>query len=265
MTSIRHSAIYAGRVLHHRFHPKTHRLVYRVFSLLIDLDELAALDRDLPMFSWNRWNVLSFHNRDHGDRDAGDLKTYAHRICREAGTTAELGRVELLCYPRLWGYVFNPLSVYYCYDTAGRVAAIIYEVRNTFGESHSYVLPNSREDGVLRHECAKKFYVSPFMSMDADYRFRVHPPGPRMNLAIRQSSGGRTMLNAAFVGERRALTSSNLARVVAQNPLMTLKVIGGIHWEALKMWGKGFSYYRRGSPPRQPFTVVEPILQHLEK
>lgn len=265
MSSEFRSALYAGRVLHHRMHPKTHRLVYRVFSLLIDLDELPAIDRAHSFFSWNRRNVASFHNADHGPADGSDLKSYAHRLCRDAGATSELGRVELLCYPRLWGYVFNPLSVYFCRDHSERIAAMIYEVRNTFGERHSYVLPNCDEKGVLRHRCAKSFYVSPFMSMEADYRFRVAPPGETISLAIRQFSGGKPLMNAAFIGERRPLTSNNLASAVARNPMMTLKVMGGIHWEALKLWRKGLSFHSRPNPPQKPFTVIEPNLRHQEK
>lgn len=265
MSSVFRSALYLGRVLHHRMHPKTHRLVYRVFSLVLDLDELPVIDRKLRLLSWNRNNVLSFHNADHGPADGSDLKAYAHGLCREAGATGDLSRVELLCYPRLWGYVFNPLSVYFCYDQTDRVSAMIYEVRNTFGERHSYVLPKSESSGILRHGCAKKFYVSPFMAMEADYQFRVAPPGETVSVAIRQSSGGRPHMNAAFVGERRPLTSGNLASAIARNPMMTLKVMGGIHWEALKLWRKGLTFHRRPSPPAHPFTVIHQDLRHQEK
>ena len=259
------SALYTGRVLHHRMHPKTHRLAYRVFSLLIDLDELPSLDRDLRFFSWNRRNAVSFHNADHGSTDGSDLKSYAQGLCREAGSTGELGRVELLCYPRLWGYAFNPLSVYFCYDRHDRVAAMIYEVRNTFGERHSYVLPKSGETDVLHHRCEKQFYVSPFIAMDGEYHFRVAPPAEKISLAIRQSSGGRPLMNAAFVGDRKDLSAENLLSAVARNPVMTFKVMAGIHWEALKLWRKGLSFHRRPAPPAHAYTVAQPMFRHQEK
>ncbi len=265
MTSSYRSALYTGRVLHHRFSPKTHRLVYRVFSLLLDLDELPALDRDLRFFSWNCRNLISFHNADHGPADGGDLKSYAHGLCLEAGAETGLGRVELLCYPRLWGYAFNPLSVYFCYDRDDRVAAMIYEVRNTFGQRHSYVLPRNGDSGVMRHRCEKQFYVSPFMGMEAEYQFRVAEPGEKMNLAIRQSTGGTPMMNAAFLGDRQPLTADTLVAAVARNPMMTFKVMAGIHWEAVKLWRKGLSFHKRPAPPARPFTIVKPMLRHQEK
>lgn len=259
------SRIYFGRVMHKRLRPFAHRFDYRVYAFLFDLDELGRLDRELPGFSHNRGNLFSLRDRDHGPRDGSPLKPWAEAVCARGGIDLKGGRIELLCLPRLLGYAFNPLSLWFCHDRAGSLQAVIYEVRNTFGERHSYVLPKSESSGVLRHGCAKNFYVSPFMSMEADYQFRVAPPSETISVAIRQSSGGRPHMNAAFVGERRPLTSGNLASAIARNPMMTLKVMGGIHWEALKLWRKGLTFHRRPSPPAQPFTVIHQDLRHQEK
>lgn len=255
MTPAFRSAIYTGRVTHHRLAPKAHKLSYRVFSLLLDLDELPALDRGLGLFSWNRGNLVSFHSGDHGDRKGG-LKAYAQQLCVEAGAANPPARVELLCYPRLWGYAFNPLAVYFCYDDQDRIDSVIYEVRNTFGERHSYVLPRNGDDDILRHACDKRFYVSPFMPMEARYRFRIRPPGDEVMLGIAQQSPDGARMNAVFTGQRRELGNAALARTLGATPLMTFKVMSGIHWEAFKLWRKGLPFHKRPAPPSAPYTVI---------
>ena len=250
------SAIYSGTVVHHRLAPRKHKLSYRVFSLLLDLDEVAALDEKLRLFSANGSNLFSFQWKDHGRGDGSCLKQYAMDTCMQAGTKSPIDRVELLFYPRLWGYSFNPLAVYFCYDHGGDLAAIIYEVTNTFGERHSYVLPTA--DGKLRHQCDKQFYVSPFLPMEARYHFHIRPPADKVVLGIQQKSENGAALNAVFIGQRETLGDGALLRALLGNPAMTAKVIVGIHWEALKLWRKGVPFHKRPSPPEQPFTVIQP-------
>jgi DUF1365 family protein len=233
------AGLYLGRVMHPRLRPRRHRFVYRVFSLLVDLDRLAALDRGLRLLSVNRPNLLSLQERDHGARDGSPLRPWVDARLRAHGLDLAGGRVLLLCFPRLLGYVFNPLSVYYCYDAAGGLAAIVYEVKNRSGEQHAYVVPLPPGGGAVRQRQRKAFYVSPFLEMAARYRFKLEPPGARLSVVIQEEVAQETTLVAALVAERRPLTDAQLLRAVLRLPLMTYKVTLGIHFEALRLWLKG--------------------------
>lgn len=239
------SAIYRGRVVHERLRPKRHRLSYRVFSLLLDLDELAALDRRSRLFGYNRWAPLAFHDRDHGPASGKPLRPWVEARLREADLEPDGGPIRLLCYPRVLGYVFNPLSVYFCYRRDGGLLAILYEVCNTHRERHTYVIPAGDTDrAIVRQHCAKALYVSPFIGMESDYRFRILPPAEAVSVVIRQEDSEGLLLAAAFRGERTALTERALAGCLAAFPLLTLKVTAAIHWEALRLWLKGFRVFR---------------------
>lgn len=251
------SQLYRGIVIHQRLRPKRHRLQYRVFSLLLDIDEIAGLDRRLRLFSHNRRGVVSFHDRDHGDGSEGTLRGWVEGNLKAAGIDLDGGPIRILCYPRLWGYVFNPLSVYYCYHRSGTLAAMIYEVNNTFGERHSYLIPVEQiRDGEVRQECDKVFYVSPFIPMQAHYRFRISLPGDRLSVTINQSDAEGPLLHASFTARRTVLSDASLLRVMIAYPLMTVKVIAGIHWEALRLWLKGVPLVRRPMVPPEPVTIV---------
>lgn len=246
------SALYPGWVMHRRIRPRHHRFKYRVFAMLLDLDELAALDRGLALFGWNRSGLFSFHDRDHGD--GHDLRTWLDAKLALAGIKAD-GARRVLCYPRIFGYVFNPLSVWFCHARDGALKAIIYEVHNTYDERHAYVLPvpQDSEPGavvpehrpghaspkIVRHGCAKGFYVSPFLSRDCAYQFRIRPPGEDVAIAINEEEAGAPILNASFAGTRRALTDGALAAMLLRYPLMTLKVVAAIHYEAVRLMLKG--------------------------
>ena len=247
------SALYLGQVMHHRLQPKVHRFRYRVFSLLLDLDELDTLDRRLRLFSRNRFNLFSFHDRDHGN-GSGDVKADIEQLLASEGIDLGGGRIRLLCYPRLLGYVFNPLSVYYCEDAGGTLRAQLCEVTNTFGQRHSYLLPVDADSPQRRPAVDKCFYVSPFMPMDCRYRFRLVPPGEGVALHIEQSRNDQRIFVASFTGRRRALSDSALLRAWLSHPLMTLKVIAGIHWEALRLWLKGLPLQPRPEPPARAVT-----------
>ena len=234
--------LYFGDVMHARLKPIGHRFSYRVMSLLIDLDRLEAADRQSPLFGVNRAALYSFRESDHGDRDGSSLLAYAQRSAAAHGVDLAGGRVLLLCYPRLLGYTFNPLSASFCYRADGTLALIIYEVRNTLGDIHPYVLP-VRPDEVspagIRQEQDKLFYVSPFIEMAMRYHFRVSPPGQSVKLRILETDGDGPILAATFNGSRRALTTMALIRSFVSLPLVTLKIIAAIHWEALRLWIKG--------------------------
>jgi DUF1365 family protein len=248
------SGLYPGVVHHARLKPRRHRLSYRVFMLLLDLDELPTLDRERRLFGHNRAALLSFHDRDHGD-GSGSLRPQIERRLAEAGLPAG-GPIRILCMPRVLGFGFNPLSEIFCHAPDGRLIAIVHQVSNTFGERHCYLLPVHEADGRVRQACAKRFYVSPFMDMDLAYDFDIDPPGEAVSVGIRVSDADGPLLTAAFAGRRRPLTDANLLEAWLGHPLVTLKVVAGIHWEALKLWGKGMKLRRRPAPPAEAFTIV---------
>jgi len=262
------SAIYTGVVMHHRFRPKKHRFIYRVFSFCLDLDELPILDNKLRFFSLNRFNLFSFHEKDHGKGDK-KLKKQITEILHHYGYGSASSKVRLLCYPRILGYVFNPLSVYFCYDEDEELQVILYEVSNTFGKRHTYLLPvEGKPSSNVRHFSNKQLYVSPFMPMETNYSFRISPPSESVCICIQQqesnqqatteqitttkkpvqnssSMQGKKILNALFSGKKENLSDTKLFRLFLSHPLMTLKVITAIHWEAVRLWLKGMSLQHR--------------------
>jgi uncharacterized protein len=257
-------ALYRGEVVHQRLRPRRHRLRYRMFSVLLDLDQLPALDARLRLLSVNRANLFSFREADHGDGSAPGLKAQVEAWLRAAGLPAG-GRVRLLAMPRILGYAFNPLSVYFCDAPTGGLQAIVYEVNSTFGERHWYLVPlapstKAAPEQLLVHRCAKRMHVSPFVGMRADYGFRIRVPSVdaarplHIGVDVHEAQG--PLLRTAFVARRHALTDAALVRAFVLQPLLTLKVIGAIHWEALRLWRKGVPVQPR--PPRatDPLTIV---------
>jgi DUF1365 family protein len=236
------AALYFGDVMHARLKPIGHRFSYRVMSLLIDLDRLDEADRQCPLFAVNRAALYSFSESDHGERDGSSLRGYVQRQAAARGVDLTGGRVLLLCYPRLFGYTFNPLSVYFCYRADGELALIIYEVRNTLGDIHPYVLPvqlGEISQAGVRQQQDKLFYVSPFAEMAMRYHFRVSPPGHSVKLRILETDSEGPLLAATFSGRRRSLTTAALLRSLFSLPLVTFKIVAAIHWEALRLWLKG--------------------------
>lgn len=252
------SAIFAGSVMHRRMRPRRHRLRYSIFSLLFDLDELDALDRRLRLFSRNRFNLLSFRDDDYGFEKGRPLKQQVEDFLREAGVEPDGGPVRLLTIPRILGYAFNPLNVYFCYGReSGALIAIVCEVNNTFGQRHAYVLVGEADgSGAMRCACEKKFYVSPFIGMDLTYDFRIAAPQDSVTIAIRGYNDEGTLITAVHSARRVEIGDLSLARTLLSHPLMALKVIGGIHWEALKIWLKGVRLHDRPAPPEKPATIA---------
>jgi DUF1365 family protein len=250
------SALYVGSVMHRRLRPRPHRFRYRAFWGLFDLDELPELSSRLFWFSHNRGNLFSLLDRDHGDASETPLRTQVERLLGDAGIDLASGPIRLLCMPRTLGYCFNPLSVYFCHRMDGALAALVYQVHNTFGERHSYVIPVTGEERAPHQRCQKLFYVSPFLDMDMRYDFRVSGPGRRISIGICAIAEGASVMNAVLRGERRDLTDANLLRVAVTMPAITLKVMAAIHWEALRLWLKGLRLRRR---PRARLPEPEPL------
>ena len=263
------SALYVGRVMHERMRPARHRLAYSVFSLLIDLDELPALAQRLRFFSLNRFNLFSLHEADYGANKSadGNGQNLRQRVDQQL-TAASLptgGPIRLLSMPRVFGYAFNPLSVYFCHLPNGELQAILYEVNNTFGQRHSYLIEVAKDqrghggnDTVDQH-CAKEFHVSPFLGLQLDYGFRVQPPHvdqPDMRLDITASDADGPLLFARLDAHRRVLNDASLLLAFFSHPLLTLKVVGAIHWEALRLWVKGVRLQARPPAPTRSVTVI---------
>lgn len=254
----RRSALYLGKVMHVRVGPMRHRFRYRVASLLVDLDELPDLDRGLRLFSVDRGNVFSFHQRDHGARDGSPLKPWVEDVFAEQSNAIPGGKVLCFSIPRTLGYAFNPLTVYWGYRADGALAGVLYEVKNTFGDQHCYFVP-AGPDHVpgepLVQEARKVFHVSPFFDIAGDYRFRTDEPTETLRLLIRLvGPDGVDRMIATHAAERRALNDGALLATLFTHPLNTLKVIAGIHWEALRLWIKKAKFHTRPAPPEVPVS-----------
>ena len=239
------SCIYDGNVIHKRFKPKVHFFKYKVFSLLIDLSELNELNNKLKFFSLNRFNLISFYEKDHGDRDGSSLFNWVKLNLTINNVSTENIKIKLLCYPRILGYVFNPLSIFFIYDKNENLISILYEVKNTFGEQHTYVFKIDIKHKQIFNNCKKKFYVSPFMDLESKYFFKVLIPNERLSVIIDQRDKQGKLLFASQDGERVKLSSKNLLISYLKHPLMTLKIISAIHYEALKLWIKGIKLVKK--------------------
>tara|TARA_B110000263_G_scaffold211132_1_gene193959 strand:- start:1134 stop:1904 length:771 start_codon:yes stop_codon:yes gene_type:complete len=239
------SCIYSGLVTHKRFKPKKHFFSYKTFSLLIDLSEIKNIEKNILFFSYNKFNILSFYNADHGFRNGSSLKDWVKKILKKSNINFSLGKIKLLCYPRFFGYVFNPLSIFYCYDKNLKLKAVLYEVKNTFNEQHTYVFRNSSSSDLIFHKCNKKFYVSPFIEMRTFYNFRLLKPGKNLNVLIKQNDASGLLLVAQQVGKRLDLSAKNLFFEFLTHPLMSFKVILAIHFEAFRLWFKGIKHVKK--------------------
>ncbi len=254
--------LYEGTVMHARMKPFAHRFSYRVFSLLTDLDQLPALGRLSKLFSVNRFNVVSFHEKDHIDPRISPvedgIRAYVDRLLDSAKADRP-ARVLLLAYPRIFGHVFNPISVYYAFNQVNSLTAVIYEVRNTFGERHAYVCPVEQGElstAGLRQSRQKNLHVSPFIGMGARYDFRLSAPSADLRLRILEHDETGPLLAASFSAAAQALSTRNIASLMVRLPLLGLKVVGLIHFEALRLWLKGAMFQR--SPPPPPPASHEP-------
>jgi DUF1365 family protein len=250
------SGLYVGTVFHRRLRPRVHALKYDIYMLLIDLDEAAGLTKRLKWLNAGKFGLMSLNLSDFGDRSTTPLRQQIERSLAKAGIPGG-GPIRLLTMPRILGYGFNPLSVFFCHDRAERLTAILYEVSNTFGQRHSYLMPVAA-DGAVCQAVEKQFHVSPFMDMDLTYRFSVVPPTgaedetATVNITVEDGDGA--MLLTGFSGERKPLTDRNLMLAWIAHPLLTLKVIVGIHWEAILLILKGLRL-RSGRVPETPVTV----------
>jgi len=254
------TGLYSGEVVHQRFAPKQHRLAYHIFQVLLDLDHI---DQDLKatrLLSRNRFNLFGFYDRDHGP-DQGDttgsLRDRVVAMLKARDAWADGDRVFLLTMPRVLGFVFNPISLYFVAAPDHHVRTVVYEVNNTFGDRHSYVMPVHDAGRTIHQHSGKRLHVSPFMETQGhSYDFDLIAPADTFALKIDLKKGDQRMLFAAFTARRRALTDKALWRLFLGLPLMTLKVVAGIHWEALKIALKGIGLKPKPPTPKSGISVA---------
>ncbi len=228
------TSIYRGTVTHQRLRPVSHRLSYDVAALLVDVDDIPKSHRFL---SYNRFNLFSINDDDHG---AGQtISEFVWGLVKNKAGTENVRHIFMLCYPRLLGFVFNPLTTYFCVDAKGYTRLMIYEVHNTFGGRHTYVTDAIELDQPNYFLTEKKFHVSPFNGIEGHYGLRASPPAERVSVGVALTTPDGPTLNAYFSAKRELLTDRNLLSVFFSYPLMTLKVVAAIHFEALKLWLKG--------------------------
>ena len=249
------SCIYNGTVIHKRYKPKTHFFKYSVFSLLLDLSELELLNDKIRFFSFNKFNLISFFEKDHGNRDGTSLVNWVKNYLKKNQIETENIKIKLLCYPRIFGYVFNPLSVFFVYDKNEKLVSILYEVKNTFGEQHTYVFRVDNENNLIQNNCSKKFHVSPFIQMDCNYFFKILKPGERLSIIIDQYDSSGKILFASQDGKKANLTGKELIKSYLKHPLMTFKIISAIHFEAFKLWIKGIKFIKKKFKIKNNITV----------
>ena len=249
------SCIYNGIVTHQRFKPIKHSLKYKTFSLLIDLDEIESLDKDISIFSLNRFNIFSFYTKDHGERDGSSVKEWILKTISKFNISKNITKIKLLCYPRIFGYVFNPLSIFYCYEDSN-LRAIFYEVKNTFNEQHTYIFKIKNNENI-EQKCKKKFYVSPFMDMETYYNFKLLDPKEKLSVFIKQTDNKETILTATQTGDRKEFSFKQLVSNFFKYPFMTIKIISSIHYEALLLWKKGAIYRKRKNKIKNNLSYEE--------
>jgi len=242
---IKESSIYIGKVIHKRFKPKVHFFKYKVFSILLDISEINLLDKSLKIFSYNKFNITSFYDIDHGPRDGTSLKKWVIKnLIKNKINTKEI-KIKLLCYPRIFGYVFNPLSVFFIYNKKSELISILYEVKNTFGEQHTYIFKTNKNVNLIKNTCKKKFHVSPFIKLNCTYFFKILKPNNKISVIIDQYDGEGKLLYASQDGIRIQLDNRNLIITYLRHPLMTFKIIAAIHFEAFKLWLKGIKFIKK--------------------
>jgi hypothetical protein len=246
--------LYVGQTTHARFKPQFHKFRYGVFQILVDVDRLVDAFRGLKTLGLGRSGLFSFDPRDHGARDGQPLRAWVEAKLAEARIEATAATIRLLCFPRILGFVFNPLSIFFVQGGEGRLEAVIYEVNNTFGQTHAYVTPATGQ-GDERQEADKAFFVSPFYGVEGGYRFRLSPPSDSFDLVICKHTAGETDFVATLNAERRPLTDAALMRLFFAMPLMTLGVVAAIHWEALRLWIKGARLHARPPGPRASIST----------
>ncbi len=245
------SSLYRGEVVHVRVTPKRHVLSLKVFNLFLNVDDLDRLSKSLRLFSYNRFNLFSISDKKWGSGGAAPIATHVRALAEKATGAGSAAQIYMLCFPAVLGNVFNPLTTYYCYDAARQLRCMVFEVNNTFGHRHSYVVPAD----IAAQKHAKKFHVSPFNKVEGAYSFHVSEPDEKLRLSISLHDDEGLKLNTWFSGVRKPLSDWELTKAFLRMPLMPLQILGAIHREAFKLWLKGLVIQPTPAPPTHSHTI----------
>lgn len=251
------ASLYVGQVMHARLKPFPHRFNYNVFNLLIDIDRLNEANQLSRLFSVNGRGLVSFKEKDHGGETDTGLADFIRATVHKQSPTLPIDEIKLLCYPRILGYVFNPISIYYCFHN-GEINAMVYEVRNTFGNKHIYVAPVEGDQvnaAGLRQKCGKQLHVSPFIQMGMTYFFHVSQLGEQLRFRILERDQAGPLLSATLKAKHQTLSSKSLSIQLIKIPFLTIKIVAGIHFEALRLWFKGAKFIKS---PHKNKGLIDP-------
>lgn len=256
--------LWTGKTVHHRYAPFERRFAYDIILIDVDIDRLAEADRQSVMFGIDRPALFSLRQDEHGAMSPGvSLRGWAEEMFSSAGVSLAGGKIRLVTFPRHVFYKFAPLSLWYGYGTDGALKGIIYEVKNTFGEHHSYVA--SVDAPLSHHEADKSFHVSPFMDVSGKYRFTLRAPNDKLRVTVENWEAGKRTHMANIAAMQKPATSAELLRLSVVQPFSSIGVMAGIHWQALKVWIRGAGYRSRPPPPERPATIASPIAKHVPR
>lgn len=280
------SRIFECRILHERFLPRRHRFVYRVFMLALDLDELGVVASRVRLLRINGRGFFCFNERDYmpthepvhnasastprparpNASGATSLRERVAAFLKSKGVEGEVARIELITMPRVAGCCFNPVSFYYCHDADDRPLAAIAEVTNTFGEMKPYLLDRScLKGGMFQLRVPKHFYVSPFSDVDVAFDFRLRPAADHLAVKIDDHAGGERTLRSVLTGRSRPLCDRLLLWFAVKYPLLALRVIASIHWQAMRLWAKGIPWFRKAARPGDQRDLFRPHLSRVAR
>lgn len=248
------SCLYEATVMHQRLEPLSHRFEYKIFMFYLDLQEIDEVASRLHFLSRNRFNLFNFRDADHLTLSATQVRENLQEYLRSNGMDLSGGRIMLLTHLRTLGHLFNPVSFYFCFDADGKPVCAIPEVGNTYGELKPFFLNQGTLSGdAFEAQTRKNFYVSPFMDLDIDFDWSLKIPGERLELYVDDLKAGQRILVSSLTGVRKELTDANLLRYSIRFPFITVKVIGAIHWQALRLYLKKLPYRRKAD--RQDFQT----------